>query len=652
MAYQVIARKWRPQSFQELVGQEHISTTLLNALRHDRLPQALLFTGVRGTGKTSSARILAKSLRCPNAVDFVPCGTCPSCLDIASGRSLDVIEIDGASNNGVDAVRELRETVGYMPSSGRYKIYIIDEVHMLSTSAFNALLKTLEEPPPHVVFIMATTEVQKIPNTILSRCQRFDFRRIPSRQIAAQLEKICTADGVATEPQALWMLARQADGSMRDSQSLLDQVITFCHGKVTLVKVVEVLGLTDRTVLLETLTALVERNSQGIIDVIEKIFSAGYDPKIFAQDLLEEIRHALMVRMVPTDPTRLVDLPDTEIENLRQLTKNLSNEDLHMLFDMTLKGVSDLLRSQDPRLVLEMLMLRMAAAPRIASLLALATGQIQLSPSQLNAQRAAVAPNRGVVGAITPSQHPAQQATTSTTSAATTSAPTLTTAPPSAPAQGSAAMSTVNSEDKPKYSMTSFVRPATGRTEIHTGGINTPLPVATPKAAVSEASFEEQAQTRILTAARAADPWFKFVEGVKKSNSLLGAMLENTHLIENEGSSIKIGVPKKTSFLFDKIREPENLKRIEAFLETFWGKSYTVQVFLADQKVEKTQATPKAVHEQANLASKKSLENAVEQNSLVQAAQNVFKTQIKSIKDAGKEATTTVAQKPNGNGSN
>ena len=652
MAYQVIARKWRPQSFQELVGQEHISTTLLNALRHDRLPQALLFTGVRGTGKTSSARILAKSLRCPNAVDFVPCGTCPSCLDIASGRSLDVIEIDGASNNGVDAVRELRETVGYMPSSGRYKIYIIDEVHMLSTSAFNALLKTLEEPPPHVVFIMATTEVQKIPNTILSRCQRFDFRRIPSRQIAAQLEKICTADGVATEPQALWMLARQADGSMRDSQSLLDQVITFCHGKVTLVKVVEVLGLTDRTVLLETLTALVERNSQGIIDVIEKIFSAGYDPKIFAQDLLEEIRHALMVRMVPTDPTRIVDLPDTEIENLRQLTKNLSNEDLHMLFDMTLKGVSDLLRSQDPRLVLEMLMLRMAAAPRIASLLALATGQIQLSPSQLNAQRAAVAPNRGVVGAITPSQHPAQQATTSTTSAATTSAPTLTTAPPSAPAQGSAAMSTVNSEDKPKYSMTSFVRPATGRTEIHTGGINTPLPVAAPKAAVSEASFEEQAQTRILTAARAADPWFKFVEGVKKSNSLLGAMLENTHLIENEGSSIKIGVPKKTSFLFDKIREPENLKRIEAFLETFWGKSYTVQVFLADQKVEKTQATPKAVHEHANLASKKSLENAVEQNSLVQAAQNVFKTQIKSIKDAGKEATTTVAQKPNGNGSN
>jgi DNA polymerase III subunit gamma/tau len=215
MSYQVIARKWRPQSFQQLVGQEHISVTLLNALKNGRLPQALLFTGPRGTGKTSTARILAKSLRCPNAKDFVPCNECPACEDVALGRSVDVIEIDGASNNGVDAIRELRDTVGYMPSSGKYKVYIIDEVHMLSTSAFNALLKTLEEPPAHVVFIMATTEVQKIPNTILSRCQRFDFRRIPSRQIAQHLEKICKADKVKTEPEALWLLARQAEFNAR-----------------------------------------------------------------------------------------------------------------------------------------------------------------------------------------------------------------------------------------------------------------------------------------------------------------------------------------------------------------------------------------------------------------------------------------------------
>jgi DNA polymerase III subunit gamma/tau len=310
LAYQVIARKWRPQSFHDLVGQEHISTTLLNALRNNRLPQALLFTGVRGTGKTSSARILAKSLRCPNAKDFVPCGVCSECEDIANSRSLDVIEIDGASNNGVDAIRELRETVGYMPSSGRYKVYIIDEVHMLSTSAFNALLKTLEEPPAHVVFIMATTEAQKIPNTILSRCQRFDFRRIPSRQIAAQLQKISESEGVKVEPEAVWLIARQADGSMRDSQSLLDQVITFANGDLTLAKAVEVLGLTDRTVLLEAISALVSRNTQATVDLIEKVFKAGYDPKVFAQDLLEEIRNALLVRLCVDDPTRVVDLPD------------------------------------------------------------------------------------------------------------------------------------------------------------------------------------------------------------------------------------------------------------------------------------------------------------------------------------------------------
>ena len=644
MAYQVIARKWRPQSFHELVGQEHISTTLLNALRHDRLPQALLFTGVRGTGKTSSARILAKSLRCPNATDFVPCGVCPTCEDIANGRSLDVIEIDGASNNGVDAVRELRETVGYMPSSGRYKIYIIDEVHMLSTSAFNALLKTLEEPPPHVVFIMATTEVQKIPNTILSRCQRFDFRRIPSRQIAAQLEKICTADGVKTEPQALWMLARQADGSMRDSQSLLDQVITFCNGEVTLTKVVEVLGLTDRTVLLETLSALVRRDTQAAVDVIEKVFRAGYDPKIFAQDLLEEMRHALMVRLCPDQPTRIVDLPDTEIDHLRELTKNLSDEDIHMLFDMTLKGVNDLLRSQDPRLVLEMLLLRMAAAPRIASLVALATGHLQLSAANIAGLQPALAGSGALAAqAFTATGAGAVAPQTSAGSHAGINGMASGSVDRMASAPGGSSGAVV---EKPTYTMASFVRPAAGRTEIHTGGTSAPIEIApaTTKSA-NQVSNEEQEQSRVLNAARAADPWFRFVEGVKKSNSLLGAMLENTHLIENEGTSLKIGVPKKMSFLFDKVRETENVKRIETFLETFWGKQYNVQVFLADEKVEKATATPKAVHEQANIASKKSVEQTVEQNSLVQAAQNVFKTQIKSIKDAGSEAP---AAKPGG----
>src|SRR5476651_2830781 len=230
MSYQVIARKYRPQRFADVVGQEHVTQTLSNAIAQKRIAHAYLFCGPRGTGKTTIARIFAKCLNCTGGpkVDFDEKDS--RVQEITEGRALDVLEIDGASNNGVEQVRELRETCKYAPANSKFKIYIIDEVHMLSTAAFNALLKTLEEPPPHVVFIMATTEVQKIPSTILSRCQRFDFRRIPSRQIAAQLTKICTAEGVKVETEAIWLLARHGDGSLRDSQSLLDQVITFCDG--------------------------------------------------------------------------------------------------------------------------------------------------------------------------------------------------------------------------------------------------------------------------------------------------------------------------------------------------------------------------------------------------------------------------------------
>lgn len=371
LSYQVIARKWRPKTFDELVGQTHVSQTLLNALRNGRLHHALLFTGPRGTGKTSSARILAKSLRCAQSVNFVPCHSCRDCQDVASGRSIDVIEIDGASNNGVDAIRDLRETIGYMPSSGTYKLYIIDEVHMLSTSAFNALLKTLEEPPSHVIFVLATTEAHKIPHTILSRCQRFDFRRIPVRAIASHLTEICHAEGIKSDEEALWLIARQGDGSMRDSQSLLDQVITFCGAHVTKAQTTEILGLTDRTLLLDSIDGLTRQDAKKIIEVIEKIFTAGYDPKIFIQDLLEELRNLLLIKLSEESLTGIVDLPDSEILHLRTIAEDLSEEDIHLLFDIALKGGNDLVRAQDTRIVLEMLLLKMTSAPRIVDIFSL-----------------------------------------------------------------------------------------------------------------------------------------------------------------------------------------------------------------------------------------------------------------------------------------
>jgi DNA polymerase-3 subunit gamma/tau len=368
MSYEAIARKWRPQSFKDLVGQDHISQTLLNALRNQRLHHALLFTGPRGTGKTSTARILAKSLRCPNAVDFVPCHVCTSCLEVAQSRSIDVVEIDGASNNGVDAIRDLRDSVSYRPASGQYKVYIIDEVHMLSTSAFNALLKTLEEPPSHVIFMMATTEVHKIPATILSRVQRFDFRRIPVRQIVQRLKEICEKDQKPSDEQALWLIARQGDGSMRDSQSLLDQVITFANGPLTSENVTSILGLTDRALLYKTLNALIDRQPQNIIALLSDLQKTGIEATLFSRELLEMLRHLMMVKVSAADVGLLVDLPETELNALAEMSARTSEEELQILFDMALKAAADIQKSQDALLVLEMTLLRMATAPNLVSL--------------------------------------------------------------------------------------------------------------------------------------------------------------------------------------------------------------------------------------------------------------------------------------------
>lgn len=402
MSYQVIARKWRPQSFDQLIGQAHVSVTLKNALKKGRVPHALLFTGPRGTGKTSTARLIAKSLKCDTPVDFQACGQCPSCVEFQQGRSIDVIEIDAASNNGVDSVRELRETVGYMPTHGKYKIYIVDEVHMLSTAAFNALLKTLEEPPPHVVFVLATTEVQKIPATILSRCQRFDFRRIPARQVMEHLKYICTEEKIVVDADALWVIARQGDGSMRDSQTLLDQVITFSDGDLTSARVVEILGLTDRSLIMKCLKALALRDSQEMLSVLGDMNRSGYDASLFLSDILENLRHWLLVKKGQGQDSQLLEISDSELVFLKDLSLQATEEEIHLLFDMCLKGVSDLHRSSDPAIVLEMVLLRMADAPRVASIQEwLRSGAVPAAAVASPATRAASASAKNV-GSNTP----------------------------------------------------------------------------------------------------------------------------------------------------------------------------------------------------------------------------------------------------------
>ncbi|MDZ4662780.1 MAG: DNA polymerase III subunit gamma/tau [Pseudomonadota bacterium] len=552
MSYQVIARKWRSKTFLELVGQEHISVTLLNALKTDRLAHALLFTGPRGTGKTSVARILAKSIRCVNVKDFVPCGKCSICEEIGSGTSVDVIEIDGASNNGVDSIRELRETVAYMPSSGKWKVYIVDEVHMLSTSAFNALLKTLEEPPAHVIFILATTEVQKIPATILSRCQRYDFRRIPLKQIVQHLEKICTAEGVEIESAALWMIARQSEGSMRDSQSLLDQVINFCNKKVTNEKVIEMLGLTDRALVMNTISGLVARDSKTILTVIEKVFRGGFDAKIFCQEILEELRNLLMVKMAGPQLSALVDLPESEIEFLKAQAQNLSSEDIHLLFDMALKGAGDLFRAQDGKLVLEMILLRMAEAPRVQNI------------TSLLEQMKNGAPTSAIISAPTPT-------------------------PVSA----------------------SIAAPAS---------LAAPTPIVAPLKHVAYVHNENHYQEK----------WIDFVHKIKNLNALIGAKLENTHLLKVEGDQLTIGIPQSLEFLHSQANEPEFLKKVANYLTTFWGKNYRIEVVIEDKA---SKLSPKAHAEKEQIDQAEVLRQQIENHPLVQTVQKQLKTKIQAIKE-------------------
>src|SRR5437764_10683479 len=266
--YTVVARRYRPQQFAELIGQEHVAQALVNALQSDRVAHAYLFTGARGVGKTSAARILAKALNCEKGPTATPCDQCESCLAIADGQDVDVVEIDGASNNRIDEARDLRQNVGFRPTRGRYKVYIIDEVHMLTTQAFNALLKTLEEPPPHVKFIFATTEVQKIPITILSRCQRFDFAHVGPGKIFEQLKRIVEREGLAAEDEALRLIARRAAGSIRDSQSLLDQLLAFGESRLTVQHVHQLLGTANEERVAEMAAAVLSRNAQRPLELL------------------------------------------------------------------------------------------------------------------------------------------------------------------------------------------------------------------------------------------------------------------------------------------------------------------------------------------------------------------------------------------------
>ncbi len=376
MSYQVLALKYRPTSFDEVVGQTTVTRTLQRALERGKIGHAFLLSGARGVGKTTTARILAKALNCSKAEGptACPCSTrteesranaCPSCREIADGRSLDVQEIDGASNNSVDQVRELRESARYNPTRDRFRIWVIDEVHMLSTGAFNALLKTLEEPPPRVKFIFATTEYHKIPETILSRCQQYDFRMIPARELQQHLRNVAEQEKIRVGDTALALVARAAEGSVRDALSLFDQVLAFTGDEVKDEEVAGLLGLVDRELLHRASRAIVEGDSLGMLELVESLADYGADYRNFVRELLLHLREVLVLKLAPPGSALTAGVLPEETERLRALAGALSEEDLLRALDLLTQAEGDLRNVTDPRVALDLVLLKLVQMRRL-----------------------------------------------------------------------------------------------------------------------------------------------------------------------------------------------------------------------------------------------------------------------------------------------
>ncbi len=600
MAYEALARKWRPKNFSELAGQPAVRQTLTNGLRQNRIYPVLLFTGPRGTGKTSTARILAKSLRCQKKKELKPCDQCEDCLLIQNSRHLDVMEIDGASNNGVEAVRELRDTISYMPSTGSWKIYIIDEVHMLSHSAFNALLKTLEEPPSHVLFIMATTESHKIPTTVLSRAQRLDFHNLSPQLIKKQLENISQKEKLNVPEEVLWLIARQARGSLRDAQSLLDHLLTFCGEDLTVESASRLLGLSDPHVLFQCLQALIHQKEKAMIELIESLRSKGAEPSLFLQSLIETIANCLFLKRNPENRPELAQISKEEIERIKKELAFISYEDLHFLFDMMLKGQKELAFCHDSQLTLEILLLRFCHAPRLESLAPLKPLFEPEGKPLLPNKKTSLKPNKKTDSI----DSRLQEKNMSSSSLAKSPEPPL-------------------KKPSPKFSKKTDLMDS----RVRENDMPSPPPP------------EEKLKTAIPAKSVTPDSdWrFNFLDFLKKKDPAFSAVMENLILKQKSQQYFSLSLPEGAfSYLSNKIKEPAFLRLLENQLTKFFNLKERAQV-----EVQNNLEKHLSLKAKKELIEKESLLSQAEKDPFVREVKDIFGGEIKpagkSNKKSGKD---------------
>ena len=592
MSYLVLARKWRPQVFEEVVGQRPITQTLQNAISQNRVAHAFLFTGARGVGKTSTARILAKALNCEKGPHINPCNQCTSCQEISSGTSMDVIEIDGASNRGIDEIRELRENVRYTPAKSRYKIYIIDEVHMLTREAFNALLKTLEEPPPHIIFVLATTEPHKIPATILSRCQRYDFKRIPMREILGSLKKIVDEEKVQISQRALLSITQESEGSLRDAQSLLDQVISYGGREIRDEDIVEVLGLIDRKILNDTIEAIADRNPERCIEMIERVYDYGVDLQHFCRELLQYLRHLILIK-VSQHPEGLMELLEEEMEILKKQAEKFEFDQLNHLFNLLLKGEEEIAQSTFPRTMLEMTLIRMATFRPL-----LPIDDILKKLEGFEKYHSEGEPSQSVE--------------------------------PSLPVE---IMNSRNAkmERGKKETSPSGQKKAEKGEEVERQKLSTGLTAETgslPKGKMKESDdLKEGAGDKGVSQRVKEETWKGLVDFTRARNPIIGSFLALGSLIHVSDDKIEIGF-EKDSFHYERIMEKENRSQLESICHEYLQRKAKLVVSSVDQGgISKGRMVFEEERKGRN-PSEKPLMKEGEGNSLVQEALRLFDGKI------------------------